>query len=50
MATEFFDHYEANGWVQGNRAKPVVNWKAAARNWQRRQKDFKPQNAGWVKP
>lgn len=31
----FFNHYEANGWVQGSRAKPVVNWKACLVTWER---------------
>lgn len=30
------DHYVANGWVQ-NKNKPIVDWKAAARNWIRRE-------------
>lgn len=28
----FFNHYEANGWVQG-RGKPIKDWQAAVRNW-----------------
>lgn len=31
-AAEFFNHYEANGWVQ-NRGKPIVKWEAAAQKW-----------------
>lgn len=34
-ADKFFDHYEANGWVQG-KGKPLVDWKAAMKNWIRR--------------
>jgi hypothetical protein len=30
-----FDHYEANGWVQGKN-KPIKNWQAAVRTWQNR--------------
>jgi len=30
----FYDHYEANGWVQG-RNKPVKDWKACVRTWER---------------
>lgn len=33
-AREFFDHYTANGWKVGR--NPMVDWKAAARNWTRR--------------
>lgn len=31
-ATKFFDYYETNGWKQG-RGKPIVDWRAAARQW-----------------
>lgn len=31
----FFDHYEANGWRQGGKT-PMRDWRAAARNWVRR--------------
>jgi hypothetical protein len=30
---EFWNYYEANGWVQGRQGKPIVDWKAAARHW-----------------
>ena len=43
-----FDFYEANGWVQG-RGKPIKDWRASVRNWERRQDDFKksePSKAG----
>ena len=33
----FVDYYTANGWVQG-KGKPIKNWKAAVRTWQRREK------------
>lgn len=40
-AESFIDFYSANGWVQG-RGKPIRDWQAAVRNWQRN--DFgKPQ-------
>lgn len=32
---KFFDHYEANGWVQGNRGKPIKDWRACVRTWER---------------
>lgn len=35
QAAQFFDHYTANGWVQG-RGKPIKDWQAAVRNWIRR--------------
>lgn len=34
-AEKFFDHFESNGWRVGGKA-PMKNWKAAARNWKRR--------------
>lgn len=34
-AERFFDYYEANGWVQGKQGKPIKDWKAAVRNWNR---------------
>jgi hypothetical protein len=37
---EYFDHYQGNGWVQGQKAKPIVDWKATVRNWARREKKF----------
>lgn len=30
----FFDYYEANGWTQG-KGKPIKNWQAAVRTWER---------------
>lgn len=33
-AIQFFDFYEANGWVQG-KDKPLKDWKAAVRTWER---------------
>ena len=35
----FHDHYTANGWKQGG-GKPIKDWKAACRQWNRRQLDF----------
>ena len=37
LAQEFWDYYESNGWKVGK--NPMRNWKAAARQWVRRQKD-----------
>lgn len=34
QAEDFFDHYDANGWVQG-KGKPIIKWEAAARKWMR---------------
>lgn len=37
-ADSCLDHYVMNGWVQ-NKGKPVVDWRAAARQWIRRAMD-----------
>lgn len=34
-AAKFHTHYEANGWVTGKGAKPVVNWKALVIYWEK---------------
>ncbi len=34
-AREFVDYYTANGWVQGRACKPIRDWKAAVRTWER---------------
>ena len=36
----FIDYYTANGWVQG-KGKPVKDWKACVRTWERPQKGNK---------
>jgi hypothetical protein len=33
-AEQFCDHYTANGWLQG-RGKPIRDWRAAVRTWER---------------
>ncbi len=33
-AERFYDYYSANGWVQG-RGKPIKDWKACVRTWER---------------
>jgi len=40
-ADRFFDYYERNGWVQG-RGKPIKDWKAAVRNWQKMRSQYDP--------
>lgn len=45
-AQAFVDHYDACGWVVGKN-KPMKDWKAAVRNWVRRQVEFASEkNAG----
>ena len=43
----FFNHYEANGWVQG-RGKPIRSWQACCNTWQRRESngEFTNNNSG----
>jgi hypothetical protein len=35
----FYDYYESNGWYVGK--KKMKDWKAAVRNWNRREQEFK---------
>lgn len=42
-AQAFIDHYEACGWVVGKN-KPMKDWKAAVRQWNRRQGDFEKES------
>lgn len=43
-AASIYDHYTANGWVQGKN-KPIKDWRAAVRQWARREDEFsKPQH------
>lgn len=41
----FYDHYEANGWVQ-RAGKPIRDWKAAIRTWEQNDITSKPQQYG----
>ena len=42
-AASIYDHYTATGWVQGKN-KPIQDWRAAVRQWARRESEFaKPQ-------
>ena len=34
-AEAFVDYYAANGWVQGKSRKPITDWKACIRTWER---------------
>lgn len=36
---KFYDYYEANGWVQGKAGKPVKDWRACVRTWERNKFD-----------
>lgn len=38
---KFVDFYTANGWVQG-KGKPIKDWKAAVRTWERNSKPTSP--------
>lgn len=40
---KFWNFYEANGWVQGKN-KPIKNWQAAVRIWERGSFDQSTQN------
>lgn len=45
-AQSFIDYYEANGWKQGAGRKPIVDWRACVRTWERNsnQTRAKPNN------
>jgi hypothetical protein len=36
-AERFYDYYSANGWVQGKN-KPIKDWKACVRTWEKNDK------------
>jgi len=38
-AVMFWNHYEANGWVQG-KGKPIKSWRACCATWQQREVEF----------
>lgn len=38
----FYDYYETNGWVQGKTRKPIKDWKACIRTWERNNNSSKP--------
>lgn len=42
-AQRFCDFYDTNGWVQG-RGKPIRDWKAAVRTWERKEDDIRSPN------
>ncbi|MBR4552866.1 MAG: hypothetical protein IKO20_04000 [Bacteroidaceae bacterium] len=42
-AAAFYDHYTSNGWKVSGRAA-MKDWKAAARNWARRENQYKQNN------
>lgn len=44
-AAAFHDHYESNGWRVSGKT-PMVNWRAAFRNWMRRRAQFQGPGAG----
>lgn len=44
-AQRFFDFYEANGWCQG-RGKPIRDWRAAVRTWERSNNTYTTQTNG----
>lgn len=45
-AAEFYDHYEANGWVRGK--TPMKDWQASVRMWARRQPNFTPRQGNTI--
>jgi len=45
--SRFVDYYTANGWKQG-KGKPIVDWKAAVRTWEQREKPKEePEGGGY---
>lgn len=46
----FVDYYAAQGWVYGKSGKQMKDWKAAVRNWQRREKPQEEKKPKWNEP
>ena len=44
-AEQFIDYYDANGWVQGKN-KPVKDWKACIRTWEKNRKPKQQEEIG----
>lgn len=47
-ANSFYDYYSANGWNVGK--SKMKDWKAAARNWERRQPEFRATQPRQTRP
>lgn len=45
-AQAFHDFYAANGWVQGRAGKPIKDWRAAVRTWERGRFGTAPKPSG----
>ena len=45
-AREFYDYYEANGWMVGK--NKMKSWTAAVANWNRREKEIRPHRMSTV--
>ena len=46
----FVDYYAAQGWIYGKSGKQMKDWKAAVRNWQRREKPQEEKKPKWNEP
>lgn len=49
-AESIFDHYQANGWVQGKSRKPIKCWRAAIRTCEHREMQDKKEQAPVKQP
>jgi hypothetical protein len=45
---QFVDHYQANGWVQGRQGKPIKDWQACVRTWEKMEFRQNKQPAGKI--